>query len=152
MNSSIAKVFSRFLTNSHDGTLSNITTGRSDITIFYLKNSFRNILTVLFGKGINYLHFYSNYGIKYVAHNTYMDFYLSWGITGVTLFFLMFLKTCILKTYVNNKYKIQLIIFLLFLFSLSCMTTDMFWLLLAFIFMNSNEEEGKNDFNNNSSI
>lgn len=132
----IDKVFLRFFTDSNSMTMSKFTTGRSDILKFYLKESYNSIHSLLLGRGIDYLNYYKEYGIRFLAHNTYMDFYLSWGIIGMFVVGASFIKTI---NWCKNSKKInlQFIIFLLSLMSLSCMSADMFWFLVAFVLMNN---------------
>ena len=89
----------------------------------------------MFGRGINYYTYYQQYGIELMAHNTYLDFILSWGILGTFVFIIIFILNIYHSISLKNRLInfLPLIIFMIMLMSLSCMSADMFWYLLALV-------------------
>lgn len=139
----IEKFFERFEESYSSSSLGNLTSGRSEILIFYIDQMYSSLFSILFGRGINYYSYYQIKGASLLAHNTYFDFLLSWGILGVIVFLIFFIVN-IPKS--NNKKIINylpLMYFAVMLMSLSCMSSDMFWYLLAFVIMplNINKEK-----------
>ena len=137
----INKVVGRFgesIFDSSSFSLDTFSTGRIDIINHYLSEANSNLFSILFGRGINYNLFYSSYLGDYRAvHNTYLDVYLSWGIVGTVLFIiflsLLLKKTCNFKKATDFYDYVPLVILLLSLFSLSCLTADMFWYVLLLV-------------------
>jgi len=130
--SQISVFFSNFIRRlgGENAGLNSLTTGRAKLWIYYLKVFFSEPTVFLFGRGFSYNKFLEEPSLK-VAHNTYIDFLVSWGIIGTILFI------CIL-CYVINQFKknnvikvsytsiLPLLIFLATCFSLSCLSADMF--------------------------
>ena len=131
------KIISRFnIKENGQVTMSGITTGRSTLLEEYIYYIGQDLISLFFGRGINYFGFYKQLGLSYIAHNTYLDFLLSWGIIGSTIFILCFIFN--IKNEISNKNKkynqyIPLCLLLIMLLSLSCMAADMFWYLLALV-------------------
>lgn len=110
--------------------LDRLTTGRANLWIYYLNVFFSDPVVLLFGKGFGYNKFLEEPTLK-VAHNTYIDFLVSWGIIGTILF-------CCILCYVINRFKknneikvsyvsiLPLFVFFATCFSLSCLSADMF--------------------------
>jgi hypothetical protein len=143
INPLIDKVFLRFFSNeSQVFNISKMTTGRSDLFVFYIKQLFSNISLLFLGNGMRYNYLFN----QLVAHNTYLDILLSWGIAvSITFIFYIFK---IIKGQVQ-KFKIystiQCVIFLIIIFSLSSFTADMFFYLLFLVVLPIMEErDGKN--------
>lgn len=128
----IKKVLDRIFTAN---SLHDITTGRSDILIRYFEALRKDFISLFFGRGISYARYFNNtHGIAFIAHNTYMDVILSWGIIGGILFFIAFFAG--LKKYYHFQkklsYYLPLLLFFVMLFALSCFSSDMFWYMLAY--------------------
>lgn len=128
----IEKITGRF-SNATD--INSLTTGRFEIVEYYSRTVIRNPVSLLFGRGVNYTDYYSIPGETIlVAHNTFLDVLLSWGIIGS--FFVIASSIYYLKSVAFRRQK-RMVVFLPFamymlvLFSLSCLSADMFWYLLA---------------------
>lgn len=152
----ISKFLERFNESYSVSNLGNFTSGRSEILVSYLDLINKSIFSIFFGRGLSYYSYYQQFGITLVAHNTYFDFLLSWGIIG-SIIFLVTMITCT-KKYISFKGKnilnyLPLILFLAMLTSLSCMSSDMFWYLLAFVLipLQKIKSGGKNNENFNNS-
>lgn len=77
----IDKIISRFTYGNSVATLSTITSGRFDIVKEYMEKLSDSIINIFFGYGLEYSKIF---GIL-VAHNTFLDVLLSWGIVGIVL-------------------------------------------------------------------
>lgn len=129
------KFINRFYGIKSISELNHLTSGRSDIFIFYLNNFFDNFISFLYGRGVDYFSYYKNFGASYVAHNTYFDFILSWGILGVFIFILICyfcLRDIISFRFKKNINFLPLLVLSIMLISLSCMSSDMFWYIITF--------------------
>lgn len=136
INYLISKFLERFSESYSVNSIANFTSGRSNIQSDYLKYLYSNLESLFFGRGINYLDFYTRYGMTFVAHNTYLDIVLSWGVFGSIIFF--FTVIFCIRKYIKIKrnylrYLLPFFVYLAMLFSLSCLSADMFWYLLAFV-------------------
>lgn len=129
------KFLDRFAGTINISAIDQYSSGRSDIFQFYLNHFFDSFVSCLFGRGINYLSYYQKVGAMFVSHNTYFDFLLSWGFVGCILVSILSYKA--LKKNLKGKHEMiayfPLGMMLIMLFSLSCMSSDMFWYLLAFV-------------------
>lgn len=124
-----------------------LTTGRSVILSNYLTILSNDVIALIFGYGFmysNYLHEETNHG----AHNTYLDFILSWGIIGtaVLMYFVLFL----IRLYLNNREDITqfkmidwlpLVTLLINFLDLGCMSATMFWWILTAAIMSIGDEK-----------
>lgn len=114
------------------------TSGRNDIFIYYIDHFFDNTVSCIFGRGLDYFSYYKLTGAAYVAHNTYLDFLLSWGFLGCALFIIV-LVTANYKyiTFYNHAAfdYLPLVMMLIMLFYLSCMSSDMFWYIAAYVLL-----------------
>lgn len=135
------KVIDRFsnLESSGASFLYALTTGRSKILEEYWKIFWGDLSTCLFGKGLMYnKHLAPLFGDTRVAHNTYFDWFLCWGlIGGIILFVLMFkfIKQYTEKQRLLSYSCMPLYVFLATIFSLSCLTADMFWYILLLVLL-----------------
>lgn len=138
--------------------IGNFTSGRSDLIMQYFNILSNDITSLLLGHGIRYINYYLKMGVTLVAHNTYLDIILSWGIIGTTILVIGFISCTknILKIKQKFDILIPLIIYMIMLNALSCLSSDMFWYLLAFVLLPLSKkfviyEEEKNEYINNSS-
>lgn len=130
-------------------------TGREYIQEFYLKTLYNDPITLFFGRSTSYANvlnigydisnpFYYNI----VAHNTYLDIILSWGIFGMIIYIIdIFQMFCIYKKnfYPNKKYTILLALLIgLCLFVLSYLMLDFFAILILYIIIFSLSKEKEN--------
>ena len=123
-------------------------TGRDKLWIFYISSLLKNPLILLFGKSLTYYSKILNPGIidsfftNFVAHNTYLDFILSWGIIG-TILYLIFLSTIFqnFKNYYSNfknkeknlNFILCTTLFLAVIFVLSYLSADVFAILILYL-------------------
>lgn len=115
--------------------VSHLTSGRNYILEFYVTHYFDNLVSFLFGRGVNYLSYYKQFGVVYVAHNTYFDFILSWGLIGCIIFLVICyagLRESISLRFHNFIDFLPSIMLLIMFLSLSCMSSDMFWYITPF--------------------
>ena len=135
------KVIKRFsvISNSETTAIYALTTGRSSILQNYWHVFWNDIITCLFGRGLAYNQCLAPlFGDTRVAHNTYMDLILSWGLVGSISFIAclgQFVKTsCRFVKRIDFLFA-PLIVFLATIFSLSCLTADMFWYMLLIVLL-----------------
>ncbi|PWJ14693.1 O-antigen ligase family protein [Ruminococcus flavefaciens] len=115
-----------------------LTSGRNTLFDFYLEHIGDNLTSLLFGRGIGYFSYYQPLGAEYIAHNTYLDFLLSWGIVGCFVFVIAMLGIYKEKIDVRSRNPIDflpILILSVMLLSLSCMSSDMFWFILPYCFI-----------------
>lgn len=133
----VEKFFERFKESYNSTSLDNFTSGRSELFSEYITLINNDVISLLFGRGINYFSYYQQYGMMLIAHNTYLDFILSWGVLGVLVFIILFIYNIRNKVIFKNNFinYLPLMIFMIMLMSLSCMSADMFWYILALVFI-----------------
>lgn len=125
--------------------LNRLTTGRANLWIYYLKVFFSDPEVLLFGKGFGYNRFLDEPTLK-VAHNTYIDFLVSWGIIG-TILFVCILCYAVKRFKKNNAIKVSyastlpLLVFFATCFSLSCLSADMFSFIILVCVMQFSESK-----------
>ena len=116
------------------------TTGRWDILLDYLNILGQNPMCLLFGYGFGYrLHL--GQARWAVAHNTYMDLFLTWGVVGTVIF--LFILYLWIRDYVWARgiqkirfiQYIPLITLLITFMALSCLSASMFPFVLAVAFI-----------------
>ena len=113
-----------------------LTTGRSDLFYDYTCYFVTHLTTFLIGNGMGYA---GIMGIHYhVAHNTYLDIALSWGIIGILV--LLACLYCLIKTAdIHFKkpvlYYLPLISVLLNFMDLSCFNATMFWFIVVTVLL-----------------
>ena len=130
-------------------------TGREYIQEFYIKALYDDPITLLFGRSTSYANvlnigydisnpFYYNI----VAHNTYLDIILSWGIFGMIIYIIdIYQMFCIFKKnfYPAKKYTLLLAFLIgLCLFSLSYLMLDFFAILILYVIIFSLSKEKEN--------
>lgn len=122
-------------------TLSTATTGRSQLAISYFKAWLDDPVAMIFGYGFQYRNSFDimihNRNYTSVAHNTYLDIVLSWGILGlvaigIIVFGLInrspkadFKRQGFINTYPFIALSIMLM-------ALSCLSAGMFWFIISF--------------------
>ena len=158
----VEKFFLRFKQSFSDTEFGNLTSGRSELLINYLNLIFNNFTAFIYGRSTLYFNYYANLGFHFVAHNTYLDFILSWGVVG-SIIFIVILGVS-LKDILSYKNKfinyLPLLVFLLMMTALSLMSSDMFWYLLSFVLIplrksfktNKLEESNNENINNSSNV
>lgn len=125
-------------------------TGRDKLWKFYISSLFKNPFTLLFGNSLTYYSKILNPGIidsfftNFVAHNTYLDIVLGWGILGILIYmymlsnifngFKIYYNKFLIKEKNPNFYTCT-IIFLAVLFVLSYLSADVFAILLLYLFV-----------------
>lgn len=125
-------------------------TGRDKLWEFYILSLFSNPFTLLFGNSLTYYSRILNPGIidsfftNFVAHNTYLDAILGWGILGILIYMYMIINIFnSFKIYYNkflikeknSNFYVCAIIFLAVLFVLSYLSADVFAILLMYLFI-----------------
>lgn len=122
-------------------TLSTATTGRSQLAVSYFKTWLDDPVAMFFGYGFQYRNSFDimihNRNYTSVAHNTYLDIVLSWGILGlvaigIIVFGLInrspkadFKRQGFINTYPFIALSIMLM-------ALSCLSAGMFWFIISF--------------------
>ena len=121
-------------------------TGRDKIQLYYLNFVYNNPLVLLFGQSTSYSaisdigSYLGGFYANMVAHNTYIDFIMSWGIL-FTIFYLCFIYKILQMSHKtgNNTFtketKVLVLIFLLGMFALSYLQADVFALLILYIIL-----------------
>lgn len=124
-----------------------ILTGRDKIQSFYISYIFNNPLVLLFGNSTNYSavsnigNYLGEYFNQMVAHSTYLDLILSWGMfSSIYLYYIykVIKKSCRKQPKkMTSDSKILIIISILGMFSLSYLQADVFALLILYIILAS---------------
>ena len=120
-------------------TINDVSSGRWEILLECLYVFANDVPTTIIGKGLNYYNHFGSYGqIARIAHNTYVDVILSWGIVGTALF--IWIISFWFKLYKNRKEakagytrisKFPFLIMLLGFFALSCLDAGMFYFVIT---------------------
>ena len=111
--------------------LSTLTTKRTDIYLEYLKIIFSNLKCLFWGYGLRY-NLYLGMSTGQVAHSTYFDVLLSWGVVGSIIFFVLVgvwvssFKQARGITKVGAIRLIPIIVLLINFLDLSCLSAGMF--------------------------
>lgn len=123
-------------------------TGRDDLYKYYINELLNNPFNLIFGNSmINYPYVLSvgsvdSFYTNFVAHNTFLDVVLSWGVIGTILY--ITLLYCIFKNSVfkgvvikkrNDDFVILLITGLLALCVLSYLAVDFFAIIILYLLM-----------------
>lgn len=132
-----------------------LTSGRNEIASYYIRYLFQHPVSLLFGKSLEYYKIigYQGWGM---AHNTWLELLLSFGIIGTLLYFIFIIK--IFKNAKINKilYKKELILLILIfsfcLNALPILSGDALAILILYVILvkniNKKEEAIKNDEKN----
>lgn len=115
-----------------------LTSGRDSLFDFYLTHIWDDFISITWGRGVGYFTYYQPKGAEYVAHNTYLDFLLSWGMLGCALFLIIMIYAYRRKIMFKNRNAVDFIMVLILavmLLSLSCMSSDMFWFIVPYCFI-----------------
>lgn len=91
-----------------------LTSGRNDISLYYLELLFDNPIILLFGKSLEYSTLIG-YGGWAMVHNTWLELLLSFGLIG-SLIYLLFIITVINNNKSKIKYKGQLVLLIIIFF------------------------------------
>ena len=111
-----------------------LTTGRSYIWSQYFQRITRSISGFFFGKSLSYSVLYSVQfnNVTMVAHNTFFDILLSFGVINFFIIFYVFVKYFTHIKYNKNDYILLIILFII-MSSLSWLMIDNFFYLLLYI-------------------
>lgn len=117
-----------------------LTSGRNDISLYYIELLFDNPLLLLFGKSLEYSTLIG-YGGWAMVHNTWLELLLSFGLTG-SLIYLLFIISIINNNKSMVKYKGQLlllmIIFCFCLGALPILSGDTLAILILYVILIKN--------------
>lgn len=137
----VLKVINRF--NEKGSSLSEITTGRTDIFKYYFIALFNHPLNLMFGAGLSSYQWLFNVPIKtiegmpIITHNLILEMVCSYGIVGMAILLYVYYKiiTKYCKSYSNLNDLMLLIIFICFSLSLALYHEDVtnFVILLCMI-------------------
>lgn len=108
--------------------LNTLTSGRFNIDLKYFEIYINNIPLFLLGGSLRYPYYT---GINHVAHNTFLDVFFSWGGIGSIIVFII-IKNWII--YFNNKKlkdKLPLITLAICFMSLSYLSANVVWIIIA---------------------
>mgnify|MGYP002524687025 FL=1 len=143
----VFKVIKRF--NEKGSSLSDITTGRTDIFKYYFIALFKHPLNLMFGAGLSSYQWYFNVPIKtyegmpIITHNLLLEIVCSYGIVGLIVLLYIYYKiiTKYIKFSDNLNNLMLLIIFICFSFSLALYHEDVtnFVILLCMIAAKNNQ-------------
>ncbi len=93
-------------------------------------------MLLLFGYGLQYNETDIYKGFQHIAHNTYLDVILSWGLVGVVILFAVFFR--IVKMMNKNRLErltvnhfLPMIVTGVTFFALSCLSATMFWWIIC---------------------
>lgn len=119
----------------HNGTnvdIDTITSNRFKILTFYSNELITNPMILLFGYGLQYNETERYRQFNFIAHNTYYDLILSWGVVGVVMFIVIFYQMLYgMRKNRTEKLKfdnfLPIIIVLVNFMALSCLSASMFW-------------------------
>lgn len=117
--------------------LTTFTTGRSSLVSEYFNILSTNLLTLLYGNGMQYFHILRT-STAHQAHNTYLDIILSWGLLGTIVFSLIMwriIKNAHLRLRISFIYYLPLCAVLLNFFGLSLFSATMFWFVLVLVLL-----------------
>lgn len=130
----ISPIIVRF-TRDSGFSLSQMTTGRTEIWADYLYKIFFNGSSVIFGVGVG-----SGF-IRMAEHNTYIEYLFKFGTVGCFIWY-KFLKVSFatLKERTQEKKEkflwVPSLVLCLYIFSVSAMTSRMFWMLICISMFN----------------
>lgn len=143
--SMVKNFISRLGITSSGASIDKVTTGRFSIVTYYLELLMQNYVVLLFGCGMSYNMFLGEKK-EYVAHNTYLDILLSWGLIGVVLMIIFFV-VWLNKYYRVHKRARSLIVYMpvfvlmVWFMTVSCLSATMFWWIVAVVIMATSEDE-----------
>lgn len=129
----IDKVVARFNEAGLDTSdINSITSNRNMIQSYYLDELVTNPLVMAFGYGLQYNETEEYIGFKLIAHNTYMDIVMSWGIVGVVMFVVILWQIIKPMSRIRNEkltfnHFVPMIITAFMFLALSCLSASMFW-------------------------
>lgn len=122
-------------------------TGRDYLFSYYFNAIFSSVKNVLFGNSaLKYSSILSagtenTYFTNFVAHNTYLDILLAWGVLGTIVYILLIkkilqnAKNANISSYkfTSASFKETIIVFIIGLCTLSFLTTDVFALIILYL-------------------
>lgn len=139
INVIISNILVRTYFSSHNHNLALFTTGRSTLVFGYIRQLFTNPVAFIWGYGFQYVKYIGvAMNVRYrnnVSHNTFLDIFLSWGIIGAVIVGIIIFRIVSKSFDHEKKYsfydKLPLYCFVFSLFSLSCLSSGMFWYMVA---------------------
>ncbi len=115
------------LSNEVTDDISSLTTGRTDIWIFYIKVILKDFRILFFGAGLGEI-------IDHGLHNTYLEMFFYIGIVGVASYFFLLKSSIVIKRFPRNiLYYIPLLILLIRFMGIGMFVLDSLWYYLAII-------------------
>ena len=126
-------VLTRF--QEHNGTAvttDTITSNRLKIMTFYLQETLTQPMLLLFGYGLQYNETPDYTSFFHIAHNTFLDVVLSWGLVGLGMMVIVFYyMVChmnrIRREKLTANHFFPMTVCALSFLSLSCFSSTMFW-------------------------
>ena len=102
------------------------------IQSYYLEELVTNPAVTAFGYGLQYNETEEYIGFKLIAHNTYMDLIMSWGIVGVVIMLVIFWQMIRQINHIRTErltfnHFVPMIITAFTFLALSCLSASMFW-------------------------
>lgn len=129
----IDKIVARFNENGLETSdVNSITSNRNLIQSYYLEELVTNPAVTAFGYGLQYNETEEYIGFKLIAHNTYMDLIMSWGIVGVVIMLVIFWQMIRQINHIRTErltfnHFVPMIITAFTFLALSCLSASMFW-------------------------
>ena len=117
-----------------------ITSNRFMIQNFYFAEMLANPMILLFGYGLQYNETAYFRRFFHMAHNTYMDIILSWGIPGLIIVFAVFFSILrkmrkIRTERLTLNHFLPLVVVGLTFLALSCLSATMFWWMVCAVLL-----------------
>ena len=129
----IDKAVARFNETGLDTSdVSSITSNRNIIQGYYFDELVTNPMVLAFGYGLQYNETEEYVGFKLIAHNTYMDIVMSWGVVGVLMMVVIIWQIILPMNRIRNEkltfnHFVPMIITAFTFLALSCLSASMFW-------------------------
>lgn len=115
------------LTNVETDDISSLTTGRTDIWLFYIKAILKDFRILFFGSGLGEI-------IDHGLHNTYLEMIFYIGLVGVALYLFLLKSSIVIKRFPRNiLYYIPLLILLIRFMGIGMFVHDSLWYYMAII-------------------
>ncbi len=117
-----------------------ITSNRFMIQNFYFAEMLANPMILLFGYGLQYNETAYFRRFFHMAHNTYMDIILSWGIPGLIIVFAVFFSILRKMRKIRTErltltHFLPLVVVGLTFLALSCLSATMFWWMVCAVLL-----------------
>lgn len=106
--------------------INSLTTGRSDLYVYYIDAISSEPIHSIFGAGLSTYRLHYNAHNNYITHNTTLELWAAWGIIGVVFIIGIILFLCKTKVFKNRRWTIYSLVPLISLLLFS-QTVSMFW-------------------------